>query len=145
MSDSSPGGADEADRRALRQQRLQQLRGAVGGGRGAGGGDEAQAQRRRALGRAVRILTETPDDGRGLVEGTPFTCAGVAALMAQLHQRAGNAGAPGARVATRLLGLLTGGETGADAVEGVSRDKLQRLAKLASNAGGGAQRRRQGL
>jgi hypothetical protein len=161
MTDSGGPAADDEVRRAKRQERLQQLRTVRGPSRGAaaravaGGGGLAAAQggagaglgagpgseqRRKALGRMARILTDTPADGTGVVPGTPFTQAGVAALLDTLGKRARNQGAPGAKMASRLLTFLRAdqGEAEGD-VHGVSVQKLQRLAKF---AGGGKGRRR---
>lgn len=94
------------------------------------GGDEAQPFRRRMLVRVYRILTRTPDDGSGMVAGTPFTKAGVAELMKQLRERANNEGAPGAKVAGNAIGFLKPSEAADDAVAGASVAKLQQVARL---------------
>jgi hypothetical protein len=153
MTDSGEPAGDGEARRARRQERLQQLR-MVGPGRGAaaravaGGGGMAGAgagvgagavsdQRRKALGRMARILTDTPADGTGAVPGTPFTQAGVAVLLDTLGKRARNEGAPGARMAARILTFLQAGQGEAEGdVHGVSVQKLQRLAKLTGSGKG---------
>jgi len=111
--------------------------------RPAGGADlevsNSQLQR-RALTRAFRILTETPADESGLVEGTPFTQSGVNRLLETLRSRADVEGAAGAKVATRILQFLTSDE-GDGKAEEVSVDRLQRIAQLAQNFGLGGQGR----
>lgn len=148
-----PAGNGEA-RRAKRQERLQQLRAvqtgpdrgaaarAVAGGAGlagagASGANGMSAQRRKALGRMARILTDTPADGTGAVPGTPFTRAGVAALVDTLGKRARNEGAPGAKMAARILTFLQARQGDAEGdVHGVSVQKLQRLAKFTASGKG---------
>lgn len=114
------------------------LGGALGGGLGSGAGaallgegagGDVQA-RRKALARIYRLLTDTPPDAAGMVEGTPFSHAGVARLMDMLRSRAANEGQAGARVAAGLIKFLTPQEDGAQ-VHGASLDRLQRIAKTA--------------
>ncbi len=111
------------------------LGGALAGGDGGAG--PGSAQRRKALGRMAHILTDTPADGSGVVPGTPFTQAGVAALLDTLGKRARNEGAPGAKIASRLLTFLQADQAEAEGnVHGVSVQKLQRLAKFAGSGNG---------
>jgi hypothetical protein len=85
----------------------------------------------------AHILTDTPADGSGVVPGTPFTQAGVAALLDTLGKRARNEGAPGAKIASRLLTFLQADQAEAEGnVHGVSVQKLQRLAKFAGSGNG---------
>lgn len=78
------------------------------------------------------VLVKTPADARGMVEGTPFTQAGVARLMALLDQRAGagSAGAEGkqSKIAARMLKFLAPDTVEEPAVLGVSVEKLRKLA-----------------
>lgn len=150
MTDSGEPARDDEALRAKRQERLQRLRmvrtgashgaaaRAVAAGSGPAGprtggvsGGAMSAQRRKALGRMARILTDTPADAAGTVPGTPFTRAGVAVLMDTLGKRARNEGAPGAKMAARVLTFLRAepGEPEGE-VHGVSVQKLQRLAKF---------------
>lgn len=133
------GGNDLEQQRARRQQRLRSLRSSRPALAGAGLRPDASATedpgpRRRILERAVRVLTRTPADADGVVPGTSFTQAGVAALMAALQQRVGGAsspGGPGSKAATRVLEMLApSAEDGADIVHGASVRKLQRLSRI---------------
>lgn len=87
--------------------------------------------RKQVLKRAYGVLTRTPDDGTGLVPGTPFVKAGAAQLMANLKKRAADVGAPGASAASRAIGFLSPAE-GEESVSGLSVPKLQLLARIAS-------------
>jgi hypothetical protein len=144
------GNGEDADRAVKRRDRLQKLRGqraevprrANGGlGRmpaatapsseGPGGLGGPSPSKQRAMSRAYKVLTETPADEAGLVDGTPFTAAGVARLMESLRSRAGNDGAGGARAASRILQFLAPSGDGGAQVHDVSVEKLQRFARIA--------------
>lgn len=93
-----------------------------------------QAGQRKALMRAIRVLTDTPDDGTGSVEGTPFTCAGVKRLVDALEERGRDASAQGAKVANAILRALTsegkaGEGGGGETVHGVQVSRLRQLAR----------------
>jgi len=102
--------------------------GAVVGARGGG--------RRRAIAqRALAVLTETPEDGRGLVPGLEaagVTVAGVDKLLDLLRGQAIDPSRPAGRraaaVLDELLKAATGDEAGAEAVDpGAVRRLLARL------------------
>lgn len=112
----------------------QRMQAKLGGGEGG-----AQQFRRQMVMRVYKMLTRTPDDGSGMVPGTPFTKAGVAELMTALHERAANQNAPGAKVATNAIGFLKPAEGDEEAVAGASVAKLQLVARMASRFGGGLQ------
>lgn len=88
---------------------------------------------KQLIGRLFRMLTQEPDDGSGLVPGTPFTKSGVQRLMTVLTQRAGDEGAPGSKVAESALRFIEAREGEAEAVAGVSLAKLQMLAQRAKS------------
>ena len=88
------------------------------------------AQHRKALNRVMRILSETPADATGVVEGTAFTKAGVKALVDMLTKRSADPDAAGAKMAGGLLKLLTAvGKDGTEdtRVHGVLVARLQQL------------------
>lgn len=90
------------------------------------------AQHRKALNRVMRILSETPADATGLVEGTSFTKAGVKALVDMLTKRTTDPDAAGAKMAGGLLKLLTAvGKDGTEdtRVHGVLVARLQQLGR----------------
>ena len=157
------GGGDPAlsdeERKARRRARLRTLTGqapagaggtsggdgdadwlsGTGAGKGGGMGGGAPEMRRKAAARVYRMLTNTPPDETGMVEGTPFSKTGVARLMEGLRERAANEGQPGAKVAAGLLNFLAPSE-GEPEVHGASLDRLQRVARTASaRLGGGRQ------
>lgn len=141
------GNGEDADRAIKRRDRLQKLRGQRAEAPQRGGvalarrpavtapaaeadGAGVNANKRRAMTRAYKVLTETPADEAGLVDGTPFTAAGVARLMESLRSRVGN-GAGGARAANRILQFLAPSSEGGERVHDVSVEKLQRFARIA--------------
>ncbi len=117
---------------------------AKGAGQGAGGkGGMASrvqaalkgpdgADKRKAMMRVVRVLTDTPDDGSGIVAGTPFSYAGVKKLVDMLETRSKEKAGKGAAVATQvLLALSKGDGDGSDrAIHGIQLRRLEQLAKL---------------
>lgn len=122
--------------------------GAAGGIMGGAGGAKAggragrlkamfsspeNAQKRKALMKLVQILRDTPDDGTGVVEGTPFTTAGVKKVVDTLQGRTKDAGAQGSKAATVVLRMLTtaGKDGDGETVHGVQVSRLMRLAQLA--------------
>jgi hypothetical protein len=118
-------------------------RGAKAAGGKAGGklaaltGDGADSEaKRKAIGRVVRILTDTPADGTGMVADTPFSKAGVKRLMDMLNERSAVSGASGARVAGGMLKFLSA-KDGEESVHGASLQKLQRAGQMAAKRGGG--------
>jgi hypothetical protein len=104
----------------------------------AGGDSDA---RRKAIGRVLRVLTETPADATGMVPETPFSKTGVKRLMEMLQERSAQAGASGGRIAAGLLRFLAP-KDGEEAIHGASLAKLQRGGKLAARRAGGRGRRR---
>lgn len=93
-------------------------------------GPEGQ-QHRKSLARIYRVMTDTPADETGMVEGTPFSKAGVATLIATLDKRAANESAPGAKMAGALKRVLTNkAEDEGESVHGVSVAKLQKIAEV---------------
>lgn len=90
------------------------------------------AERRQSLMRAMRILTDTPDDGTGFVEGTPFSVAGVKKLVNTLESRSKGKGASGAGVAGKAMAFLTKADNSqaGETVHGVQVKRLLQLAKL---------------
>jgi hypothetical protein len=99
---------------------------------GAGLGDVLQ---NKALQRAFRVMTDTPDEGDGMVPDTPFTVAGVRKLVSTLQTRAEQEDQAGGKVASGLLKFLAPSDDSDPQAEGVSISKLQRLSKLAKRAG----------
>ncbi|TCP63425.1 hypothetical protein EV663_101694 [Rhodovulum bhavnagarense] len=97
--------------------------GAAGGGRG--------AVKLKILTMVHKILTQTPEDERGLVEGTSFTVSGVERLMTLLRERAASEGKPGAKAASGALRFLAADEADPDAVMGASRTRLREMAQKA--------------
>lgn len=92
------------------------------------------AQHRKALNRVMRILSETPADASGVVEGTNFTTTGVKALVDMLTKRSTDSDAAGAKMAGGLLKLLTAvGKEGTESarVHGVLVARLQQLGRSA--------------
>ena len=90
------------------------------------------AQHRKALNRVMRVLSETPADATGMVEGTSFTKSGVKALFDMLTKRSTDPDAAGAKMAGGLLKLLTAvGKDGTEdtRVHGVLVSRLQQLGR----------------
>lgn len=104
------------------------LRGGAARGAGSGGGGQRGQVQRQMMQRARQILTETADDGSGLVAGTPFTMAGVARLMQMLNERAADGQAQSARMAGKVLDMVRA-PAGEEAVHGASIAKLRSLAQ----------------
>lgn len=102
-----------------------------GGGRARkpGGGDAMGGGRRKILRKVYNVLTQTPEDEHGLVDETPFTEAGVSRLVEQLNNRSKDEGAPGAQVATKILKYLQPIDDDDTTASGVSRQKLQTIAR----------------
>lgn len=91
-------------------------------------------QHRKVLNRVMRILSETPADASGVVEGTNFTTTGVKALVDLLTKRSADPDAAGARMAGGLLKLLTAvGKEGTESarVHGMLVDRLQQFGRSA--------------
>ena len=113
---------------------------------------EDKAGIRKVLAGTFAMLSKTPDDGTGMVEGTPFTMAGAKKLSEKLNARAGDEGEKGAKAASVLLQMLGAKEGDDEVVFGLSVMKLSHLAKLADGirgqrgggGGGGAGRGRKG-
>lgn len=133
----------DADRKAKRRARLRALTGkrtgaaadvavpdttGVVSGNAAGSVDVAA--RRKAIARIYRVLSDTPADENGTVEGTPFTQAGVARLLETLKSRSASGGQAGAKVAAGILKFLSP-KDGEAHVHGASLERLQQVAKTA--------------
>jgi hypothetical protein len=89
-----------------------------------GGG---KARQRKLLVKVHGILTKTPQDARGFVEGTQFTVTGVERLMTLLKKRASEADKPGVKAAQKILGMLAAKEDDTDVVASASVGRLQAL------------------
>lgn len=137
---SKAAGSEGDDRKAKRRARLQSLgsRRANNAARAATprkpdmAGDANVLSQGKAFARIYRVLTNTPADDKGMVEGTPFTHAGVVRLMDSLKSRAENEGQAGAKVAASILRFVSAKDGEAD-VHGASLERLQRIAKVAKN------------
>jgi len=139
---------DGLGNRRARLQKLKARRAMTGGGgatkpnrvaaerlsiAGIGAGEGGSLRRRNQLiMRVYKMLTDTPDDGSGMVPDTPFTMAGVTELMTTLEQRAANEGAPGAKVAAGVITFLKPSEGDEEVVSGASVTKLQLVARMIS-------------
>ena len=97
---------------------------------------EDKAGIRKVLAGTYAMVSKTPDDGSGMVEGTPFTMAGAKKLADKLNARAGNEGEKGAKAASVLLQMLGAKEGDDEVVHGLSVMKLSHLAKLADGIRG---------
>ena len=86
---------------------------------------------RKALNHVMRILSETPADATGKVEGTTFTKTGVKALIDMLTKRSADPEAGGAKMAGSFLKRLTavGKRTEGERVHGVLVSLLQKLGR----------------
>jgi hypothetical protein len=138
---------DESERRLRRQRRLQGMRNKPGSetlpaeveprrkakdtaARPEGGDNE---MRRKAIGRIMQILTQTPADDTGMVPDTNFSKAGVAKLMGMLNSRKDK---PGAKAADRVMQMLSAKGDEAQ-IHGASVKKLQQAGRMAAQRGGG--------
>jgi hypothetical protein len=95
-----------------------------------GNGAKAQDMRRllkENAAKLMQILTRTPADGRGHLPGTPFTVAGIQRLSQLLHQRAGQQGAPGRKIASMALQMLSEPDPAKPTIEGLSNARIQGL------------------
>lgn len=88
-------------------------------------------QRRQMMMKIYAMLTQTPEEGTGMVPGTPFSETGVAKLMSILRGRAAQENVPGAKVAAGMLKFLAPQDPGAEAIGGASVEKLQMVARAA--------------
>lgn len=138
-----PKAAADAERKAKRRSKLRSLAGkrpssaeGIAAPDTTGSVPQVEAEggntaaRRKAIGRIYRVLSETPADDTGMVEGTPFTKAGVLRLLETLKARTAKEGQPGAKVAAGILKFMSPKE-GEAHVHGVSLERLQRVAKTA--------------
>lgn len=107
------------------------------------GGDAKRDRQKKLLMKVYRVMTQTPDDGRGLVNGTPFTEAGVERLMSMLDSRKGESEI-GAKVAAAALNFISPSDGEEATVSGASVAKLQNLAsRIDTFRGKAGARRRQ--
>lgn len=95
---------------------------------------EAGSEKRQARKKMVRkihdLLSKTPADDSGLVEGTPFSQAGVTRLMDTLNKRAEKTDTAGGKIAASMVKFLAKeGESG-KTINGASVEKLQWVAKM---------------
>lgn len=93
---------------------------------GAGGGPKIP---RKLIFKIYRMLTSTPQDDRGMVDGTKFTATGVERLMTLLRERASDTSKPGAKAADGMLQLLAASEEDQEVVGGASVTKLEQLSR----------------
>lgn len=109
--------------------------GAMARGAGPAAGSPGGDRRRAVARRALAVLTETPEDGRGRVPGLEdagVTVAGVDRLLDLLRGQAADPSRPAGRragvVLAELLKTATGDDAGAEAVDpGALRRLLARL------------------
>ena len=83
---------------------------------------------------ADKVLSEPGSEKEADVPGTHFTKEGVARLMTELKERAGNPNAQGNKISERALAFLTNKETGDEDVHGASLAQLKRLSTWAAAA-----------
>lgn len=96
-------------------------------GAAAAGPASPKDKRLEMMAKLRTLLVKTPADENGLVDGTPFTQAGVTRMMTMLGKRSGDAA--GGKLAASMVKFLSP-ETDQDAtVAGASVKKLQVLAK----------------
>ncbi len=93
------------------------------------GSDKRQARRKLVI-KIYGLLTKTPADDSGLVEGTPFSHTGVSRLMSVLEQRAQKDDSSGGKVAKLMLKFLAPEGASDATVSGASVEKLQWVAKM---------------
>lgn len=122
--------------------RARKMRDRLTGGAAAGPG-AARDKRLQLLVKLRALLTQTPADAGGKVEGTEFTTTGVAKLMETLKTRAADEKTPGARVAGSLHKFLSA-EGGEAAVAGASVQKLQLVSDRMEKAKGRVAKARKG-
>lgn len=87
------------------------------------------AAQRKILIKVHNVLTRTPLDERGYVDGTQFTVAGVERLMSLLGDKADGEGKPGAKAANAALRFLTDEDTDGQTIVGADLNKLQKLSR----------------
>lgn len=95
-------------------------------------GTDKRKSRRKMVTRLHQMLSSTPDDGTGMVDGTPFSLVGVERLMNVLKQRSEDTSKTGAKAAGRMVDFLSPKKDGEDAVNGASLNKLQWIANMES-------------
>ena len=93
-------------------------------------GTQKRAARRKMVTKIFGLLSKTPGDDKGMVEGTPFSVTGVERLMSVLKARAENPSASGNKAAERMITFLAAEDGSADAIAGASVDKLLWIAKM---------------
>lgn len=92
---------------------------------------DRRQRRWKVLRRVARILTQTPDDGSGLVEDTPFKKSGVAALMRLLEERMTEEDKPRTRRAKAIHRMLTEGDEGdSELIHGARVEQLQFMSRM---------------
>jgi hypothetical protein len=95
----------------------------------------SDASKRKALSRVYKILSETPADATGMVEGTPFSKAGVRTLVETLRKRQADPAASGAKMAARIFQFMTAkGKASEEAVPNIHGIPIYRLEQLARTA-----------
>ncbi len=96
----------------------------------AGGGaksQELQRAIRKNAARLMQILSKTPADAAGHLDGTPFTMTGIAKLAQMLRDRAADKGGPGSKIATMALTFLGEADPSRETVHGLSAAKIRSL------------------
>lgn len=93
-------------------------------------GSEKRKTRRNMVIKIYNLLTKTPADESGLVEGTPFSVTGVERLMAILQRRADEPSEAGSKAAAGMVKFLTPDSDSAEAIGGVSVEKLRWIASM---------------
>ncbi|MEM1373521.1 MAG: hypothetical protein AAGF78_03955 [Pseudomonadota bacterium] len=122
MNDKSV--ASETDTKAARRDRLKKMMGDPG--------SDKRKNRRKVVGRIYKLLSSTPDDGRGNVDGTSFSMAGVERLLSTLDERSGKDGEKNAKATARMKEFLEPKGDDKEVVAGVSLAKLQWISKVGS-------------
>lgn len=122
MTDKSTAPA--ADQKAARRDRLKKVMGDPG--------SDKRKNRRKIMGRIYKVLASTPDDGRGTVDGTSFSLAGLDRLMSTLDERSAKDGEKKAKATARMKEFLAPNEDDKEVIAGVSLAKLQWISKVGS-------------
>lgn len=95
-------------------------------------GKEKMEFRQKMLMNIYKILTTNAGGGAEQVKGTPFTVEGVEKMMGMLRERAANEGQNGAAMAGGFINYLKPTSDDQPAVSGASVEKLQLVARMAS-------------
>ncbi len=93
-------------------------------------GTEEFKARRKVVMNLYKRLTSQPRGGSPIIEDTPFSEAGVSAVMAKLRERAANESAKGAKVAGGLITFLSPDSPDDASISGASIERLKQLSRL---------------